>query len=62
MFYSKSITIIKRSAAIVHKKDKLMPSKIASAIIKASSEVINGKMNENFPLKVGKLVQEHKQI
>ena len=48
----KSIAIIKRSAAIVHKKDKLMPSKIASAIIKASSEVINGKMNENFPLKV----------
>ncbi len=48
----KSIAIIKRSAAIVHKKDKLMPPKIASAIIQASSEVINGKMNENFPLKV----------
>ena len=48
----RSIAIIKRSAAIVHQKDKLISSKISKAIIKASNEVINGKMNENFPLKV----------
>ena len=40
----KSIAIIKRSAAIVHQKDKLISSKISKAIIKASNEVINGKM------------------
>ena len=48
----KSIAIIKRSAAIVHSKEKLIESKIAKAIIKASDEVIKGKLNENFPLKV----------
>ena len=48
----RSIAIIKRSAAIVHQKDGLISSKISSAIIKASNEVISGKMNENFPLKV----------
>ena len=48
----KSIAIIKRSAAIVHAKDKLIDSRISKAIIKASDEVIKGKLNENFPLKV----------
>ena len=48
----RSIAIIKRSAAIVHKKNGLISSKVSNAIIKASSEVINGKMNDNFPLKV----------
>ena len=48
----KSIAIIKRSAAIVHGKDKLIDSKISKAIIKASDEVIKGKLDENFPLKV----------
>ena len=48
----RSIAIIKRSAAIVHMKDKSISPKIAKAIIKASNEVISGKMNENFPLKV----------
>ena len=48
----KSIAIIKRSAAIVHKKDKLISSKVANAIIKASNEVIAGKLDKNFPLKV----------
>ena len=33
----KSIAIIKRSAALVHKKDKLISNKIANAIIKASN-------------------------
>ena len=48
----KSIAIIKKSAAIVHKKDKLISAKIANAIIKASQEVIIGKLDDNFPLKV----------
>ena len=48
----KSIAIIKRSAAIVHAKDKLIDNRISKAIIKASDEVIKGKLDENFPLKV----------
>ena len=48
----KSIAIIKRSAAIVHAKDKLISGKISKAIIKASDDVIKGKLDENFPLKV----------
>ena len=48
----KSIAIIKRSAAIVHRNDGLITNKIANAIIKASEEVIIGKMIDNFPLKV----------
>tara|TARA_Y100001970_G_C14231963_1_gene859192 strand:+ start:514 stop:1902 length:1389 start_codon:yes stop_codon:yes gene_type:complete len=48
----KSIAIIKKSAAIVHKKNKQMEAKVANAIIKASNEIINGKLDNHFPLKV----------
>ena len=48
----KSIALIKKSAAIVHKKDGLVKANIANAIIKASQEVISGKLEDNFPLKV----------
>ena len=48
----KSIAIIKRSAAIVHFKEKQIEKKITNSIIKASEEVIKGKLDENFPLKV----------
>ena len=48
----KSIAIIKKSAAIVHKKEKQIDAKIANAIIKASNNVISGKLNDHFPLKV----------
>ena len=48
----RSIAIIKRSAAIVHEKERLIPGKISKAIIKASNEVISGKLENNFPLKV----------
>tara|TARA_Y100000590_G_scaffold127375_1_gene145665 strand:- start:24352 stop:25740 length:1389 start_codon:yes stop_codon:yes gene_type:complete len=48
----KSIAIIKKSAAIVHKKDKQIESKVANAIIKASNEVMMGKLDDHFPLKV----------
>ena len=48
----KSIAIIKKAAAIVHFKEKQLPKKISNAIIAASNEVINGKLDEHFPLKV----------
>ena len=48
----KSIAIIKKSAAIVHLKNSDLENKIARAIIKASDEIISGKLNDNFPLKV----------
>ena len=48
----KSIAIIKKAAAIVHGKEKQIPSNIYKAIIKASNEVISGKLDEHFPLKV----------
>jgi len=48
----KSIAIIKRSAALVHYKEKQINKKITNSIIKASEEIIKEKLNENFPLKV----------
>ena len=48
----KSIAIIKKAAATVHKKEKQILPKISNAIIKASNEVISGKLDEHFPLKV----------
>ena len=48
----KSIALIKKSAAIVHKRDGLIDGKIANAIIKASQDIISGKLEDNFPLKV----------
>ena len=48
----KSIALIKKSAAIVHKRDGLINGKIANAIIKASQDIISGKLEDNFPLKV----------
>ena len=48
----KSIAIIKRSSALVHYKEKQINKKITNSIIKASDEVINGKLDKNFPLMV----------
>ncbi|MDA9861774.1 class II fumarate hydratase [Candidatus Pelagibacter sp.] len=48
----KSIAIIKRSAALVHYKEKQINKRITNSIIKASNEVIKGKLDKNFPLKV----------
>ena len=48
----KSIAIIKKAAAIVHRKEKQIIPKISNAIVKASNEVISGKLDEHFPLKV----------
>ena len=48
----KSIAIIKKAAAIVNSKNKDIDKKISAAIVKAANEIINGKMSDNFPLKV----------
>jgi len=48
----KSIAMIKKAAAIVHQKDGDMDKKISRSIIKAANEVISGKLNDHFPLKV----------
>ena len=47
-----SIAVIKKSAAIVHLKNREINKKIAKAIIRASDEVISGKLKDHFPLKV----------
>ncbi len=48
----KSIAMIKKAAAIVHQKDRDIDKKISGSIIKAANEVISGKLNDHFPLKV----------
>ena len=48
----KSIAMIKKAAAIIHAKNKSIDKKISKAIIKSANEVISGKLNEHFPLKV----------
>ena len=47
-----SIAIVKKAAAIVNSKNKDLNQKISRYIIKASEEVIKGKLDEHFPLKV----------
>ena len=47
-----SIAIIKKAAAIVNNKNKDLDKKISKYIIKASEEVIRGKLDSHFPLKV----------
>ena len=47
-----SIAIIKKAAAIVNARNKDLDPKIAKYIIKAADEVIKGKHDNHFPLKV----------
>jgi fumarate hydratase class II len=47
-----SIAIIKKAAAIVNSKNKDLDQRISKYIIKASEEVIKGKLDNHFPLKV----------
>ena len=47
-----AIAVIKLAAAKVHKNDKQIDTKICDAIVKASKEIISGKLDGNFPLKV----------
>ena len=48
----KSIAIIKKAAAITNFKNNDLDKRISKSIIKASDEVIKGKLDDNFPLKV----------
>ncbi len=48
----KSIAMIKKAAAIVNTKNGDLNKKISIAIIRAADEVIKGKLNDHFPLKV----------
>jgi len=48
----KSIAIIKKAAAKVHVKEKQILPNVSNAIIKAANEIISGKLDEHFPLKV----------
>ena len=48
----KSIAMIKKAAAIINAKNGDLDKKISKAIIKAANEVISGKLNDHFPLKV----------
>jgi fumarate hydratase class II len=48
----KAIAIIKKAAALVNFKSKSLDKKISQAIVRASDEVIKGKFDDNFPLKV----------
>ena len=47
-----SIAIIKKAAAIINVKNKDLDPRLSRYIIKASDEVIDGKLNDHFPLKV----------
>ena len=47
-----SIAIIKKAAAIVNSKNKDLDPKLSRFIIKAADEVIKGKHDNHFPLKV----------
>ncbi len=47
-----SIAMIKKAAAIVNIKNRDLDKKISNTIIKAANEVISGKLNNHFPLKV----------
>ena len=47
-----SIAIVKKAAAIVNAKNKDLDPKISKYIVKAAEEVIKGKHDTHFPLKV----------
>lgn len=50
--FIKAMGIVKRSAAIANLKQHRLNSRITTAIIESAEEVINGKLDEHFPLKV----------
>ena len=47
-----SIAIIKKAAAIVNSKNGDLDKRLSKYIIKASEEIIKGKLDDHFPLKV----------
>ena len=48
----RSIAMIKKAAAIVNAKNRDLDSKLSRYIIKAAEEIIQGKHQDHFPLKV----------
>ena len=48
----RALGIIKRSAALTNKSLKNLDTKRTSAIVKAASEVAEGKLDDNFPLSI----------
>jgi fumarate hydratase class II len=48
----RAIAVIKKAAAIVNFKFKSLEKKVSQAIVRAADEVIKGKFNDHFPLKV----------
>ena len=48
----KSIAIIKKAAAIVNYKNKDIDKKISQSIVRVANEIIQGKLDNHFPLKV----------
>ncbi len=48
----KSIAIIKKAAAVINYKNKDISLKVYKSIVRASNEVITGKLDNHFPLKV----------
>ncbi len=47
-----SIAIVKKAAAIVNAKNKDLNPKLSKYVIKAADEIIKGKLDDHFPLKV----------
>jgi len=48
----RSIAVIKKAAAIVNAKNKDLDPRLSRYIVKAAEEIIKGKHNDHFPLKV----------
>ncbi len=48
----KCIAIIKKAAAIVNYKNGDLDKRLSNAIVKSANDVISGKLDDNFPLKV----------
>ena len=48
----RALGIIKRSAALANKKANNLDAKTCKAIVKAASEVAEGKLNDHFPLSI----------
>ena len=47
-----SIAIVKKAAAIVNARNGDLDKKLSRYIVKAAEEIIKGKLDDNFPLKV----------
>ncbi len=48
----KALGVQKRSAAVINKDLKMLETNVADLIIKAAQEIIDGKLNDQFPLVV----------